>query len=134
MAFEDGSKHAQIQPLVQFCYNLLLSIVLVFYTEDAQGQAVVAMCLTWIYTLYVAIFQPFLADNTVVVVSRIFILGGIMEHARPNLIAYACVYFALVHTWRITHTLTAWIKNMSQEEQDELDHEGKEVMNKNDAS
>ena len=94
----------------------------------------VAMCLTWMYTLYVAIFRPFLTDNTVVVVSRIFILGGIMEHARPNLISYACIYFALVHTWRIAHTISAWIKNVSQDERDDLDHEGKKVVNKNDAS
>ena len=84
-------------------------MVLVFYTDDAIGQTTVVMGITWIYALYFAIFRPFVMDNAVVIISRIFILGGLaMDHSWPHLIIYACIYFALVHIWRLSTVLYRW--------------------------
>ena len=37
MAFKDGSRHAHLQPLLLFIFNLILAAVLVFYTDNVEG-------------------------------------------------------------------------------------------------
>ena len=64
------------------------------------------MGITWVYALYFAVFRPFHTDNTAVVVSRVFIMGGVaMDYSRPYLIIFACIYFAFIHLWRLSLTL-----------------------------
>ena len=74
------------------------------------------MSLLWVYAMYFALFKPFSTDNTAVVVSRVFLMGGVLEHARPNLVYYASIYFLSIHLWRLGLTLKNWWKNRGKEE------------------
>lgn len=82
-------KTACIQPALLLLHNVFLAIILVFYnTGSASKQAFWIVGIMMAYLLYLALYQPMQnkIDNAMAILSRVVLLGALMEHARPFLV------------------------------------------------
>ena len=59
------------------------------------------MGIIWAYVGYLAIFLPYKEDNVAAIVSRIFVLGGLMGYPSVILVVFASGFFVAVHLRRV---------------------------------